>query len=113
MGSARRPRPERLPEKLLIIRNSLDGGLSQNEIIRKLGLESDLEQERISKYERGVLDPPWFVLCAYADAANVWLEVLVKDELDLPKTLPSKSSTPNATAPMARTPPELFVSPDF
>jgi hypothetical protein len=30
-------------------------------------------------------------LCAYADAANVWLEVLVKDELDLPKPLPSKN----------------------
>jgi transcriptional regulator with XRE-family HTH domain len=93
MGSAKRPRPERLPEKLLTIRTSLDGGLSQNEMIRKLGLENDLEQERISKYERGVLDPPWFVLCAYADVANVWLEVLVKDELDLPKKLPSKNKS--------------------
>ncbi len=91
MGSAKRPRPERLPEKLLTIRNNLDGGLSQNEMIRKLGLENDLEQERISKYERGVLDPPWFVLCAYADVANVWLEVLVKDELNLPEKLPSKN----------------------
>ena len=91
MGSAKRPRPERLPEKLLTIRNNLDGGLSQNEMIRKLGLENDLEQERISKYERGVLDPPWFVLCAYADVANVWLEVLVKDELHLPEKLPSKN----------------------
>lgn len=89
MGSAKRPKPERLPEKLLTIRNKIDGGLSQNEMIRKLGLENDIEQERISKYERGVLDPPWFVLCAYADVANVWLEVLVKDELDLPKNLPS------------------------
>ena len=89
MGNARL-RPERLPEKLLTIRNSLDGGLSQNEMIRKLGLEDELEQERISKYERGVREPPWFVLCAYADVANVLLEVLVKDELDLPKTLPSK-----------------------
>lgn len=92
MGSARL-RPERLPEKLLTIRNSIDGGLSQNEMLRKLGLENELEQERISKYERGVREPPWFVLCAYADAANVWLEVLVKDELDLPKTLPSKNKS--------------------
>lgn len=89
MGSAKRPRPERLPEKLLTIRNKIYGGLSQNEMIRKLGLEKELEQERISKYERGVLDPPWFVLCAYADVANVWLEVLVKDDLDLPEILPS------------------------
>lgn len=93
MGSAKRPRPERLPEKLLTIRNQIDGGLSQNEMIRKLGLETDLEQERISKYERGVLDPPWFVLCAYADVSNIWLEVLVKDDLDLPKKLPSKNKS--------------------
>lgn len=92
MGNARL-RPERLPEKLLTIRNSIDGGLSQNEVIRKLGLEDELEQERISKYERGVREPPWFVLCAYAELANVWLEVLVKDELDLPKTLPSKNKS--------------------
>lgn len=92
MGSPR-PRPERLPEKLLTIRNNIDGGLSQNEMIRRLGLEDELEQERISKYERGVLEPPWFVLCAYADLANVLLEVLVKDELDLPKTLPSKNKS--------------------
>lgn len=89
MGSAKRPRPERLAEKLLTIRNKIDGGLSQNEMIRKLGLEDDLIQERISKYERGILDPPWYVVCAYADVANVWLEVLVKDDLDLPEQVPS------------------------
>jgi transcriptional regulator with XRE-family HTH domain len=92
MGSAR-PRPERLAEKLLFIRQQLDGGLSQTEIIQRLGLEDEIERERISKYERGVLEPPWFVLCAYADVANVWLEVLVKDELDLPKMLPSKNKS--------------------
>ena len=89
MGSAR-PKPERLAEKLLFIRQQLEGGLSQTEIVQRLGLEDEIERERISKYERGVLEPPWFVLCAYADAANVWLEVLVKDEIDLPKTIPSK-----------------------
>lgn len=89
MGSARRPRPEQLAAKLVTIRNKIDGGLSQNEMIRKLGLEGEIEQERISKYERDIIEPPWFVLCAYADLANVWLEVLVKDSLDLPEVLPS------------------------
>jgi transcriptional regulator with XRE-family HTH domain len=93
MGSAKRPRPERLPEKLITIRSKLDGGLSQNEMIRKLGLENELEQERISKYERGILEPPWYILCAYADAANVWLEVLVKDDLDLPNVIPCKTKS--------------------
>ncbi|HLM62358.1 MAG TPA: hypothetical protein VK308_16270 [Pyrinomonadaceae bacterium] len=92
MGNAR-PRPERLAAKLLFIRQQLEGGLSQSEIIQRLGLEDEIERERISKYERGVLEPPWFVLCAYADAANVWLEVLVRDELDLPKALPSKNKS--------------------
>jgi transcriptional regulator with XRE-family HTH domain len=93
MGKANRPRPEYLAEKLLIIRQQIDGGLSQSEMLRKLGLEGDLERDRISKYERGTLDPPWYVLCAYADVANVWLEVLVKDELELPKHFPSKEKS--------------------
>ncbi len=90
MGKANRPKPERLAGKLLKIRQTIDGGLSQNEMLRRLGLEDELERDRISKYERATLDAPWFVLCAYADLANVWLEVLVKDDLELPKELPAK-----------------------
>ncbi len=87
MGSAR-PRPKRLAEKLLEIRLRIDGGISQNELISRMNLNTDLVQDRISKYERGVLEPPLEVLCAYADAANVYVEVIIKDELDLPETLP-------------------------
>jgi len=88
MGSAR-PRPKRLAEKLLEIRLRIDGGVSQNELINRMNLNDDLEQDRISKYERGVLEPPLEVLCAYADAANIYVEVIIKDDLDLPETLPS------------------------
>jgi transcriptional regulator with XRE-family HTH domain len=88
MGSAR-PKPSRLAEKLLAIRNKLNGGLSQNELIRLMGLEDELEQERISKYERGVLEPPLPVLLRYAEVANVYLEAIVDDRVDLPETLPS------------------------
>jgi transcriptional regulator with XRE-family HTH domain len=59
-------------------------------MLRKLGLENDLERDRISKYERGTLDPPWFVLLKYAEAANVYLEVLVDDRLELPDSIPCK-----------------------
>lgn len=90
MGSIR-PRPARLAEKLLIIRQKIDGGLSQNQLIKRMHLEDELEQDRISKFERGLLEPPLYVLCAYADAANVLLEVIVKDELDLPSVLPALS----------------------
>jgi transcriptional regulator with XRE-family HTH domain len=93
VGKANRPRPKRLAEKLLTIRQKLDGGLSQNEMLRKLGLENDLERDRISKYERNTLDPPWYVLLRYAETANIYLEALIKDELDLPEKLPSKKKS--------------------
>lgn len=91
MGSASRPKPDRLAAKLLEIRQSL--GLSQNGMARHLGLSQELEQERISKYERGILEPPLHVLCAYAEVVNVYLEVLAKDDLDLPEELPAKKKS--------------------
>jgi transcriptional regulator with XRE-family HTH domain len=87
MAKASRKKPERLAEKLLEIRQKL--GLSQNGLIRHLGLTEELEQDYISKFERGVLTPPLHVLLAYADAANIWIEALIKDSVDLPANLPS------------------------
>jgi transcriptional regulator with XRE-family HTH domain len=89
MGKALRKRPARLAGKLLEIRRKL--GLSQNEMIRHLGLGDELQQDYVSKFERGVLVPPLHILLAYAEAANVWVEVLIKDSLDLPDELPSRS----------------------
>lgn len=89
MGKATRLHPKHLAEKLLTIRLKIDGGLSQNEMLRKLGLEDELERDRISKYERGTLIAPWYVLIRYSEVANVYLEVLIKDELNLPDKLPS------------------------
>src|SRR3954469_3777997 len=88
MAKASRKKPERLAGKLLEIRQKL--GLSQNGLIRRLGLTEELEQDYISKFERGVLVPPLHVLLAYAEAANVWVEVLIKDSVDLPELLPSR-----------------------
>lgn len=88
MAKASRKKPARLAEKLLEIRLKL--GLSQNGMIRHLGLVEELEQDYISKFERGILIPPLHVLLLYAESANVWLEVLVKDSLNLPAELPSR-----------------------
>jgi transcriptional regulator with XRE-family HTH domain len=85
MGYAR-IRPKRLAEKLLGIRNSL--GLSQTEMFRRLGVEDLMPYTRISKYERGELEPPLPVLLQYARAAGVHMEDIVDDELDLPHKLP-------------------------
>lgn len=86
MGSAR-SKPDRLSEKLLAIRERL--GLSQNEMIARLGLGDELTQARISAYERGVREPSLTALLRYARAANVYVEALIDDEIELPKRLPA------------------------
>lgn len=85
MGSAR-PRPRRLAEKLLQIRFSL--GLSQREMVKFLGVQGQIKYTNISKYELDQNEPPLAVLLAYARAAQVHLEEIVDDNLDLPRKLP-------------------------
>lgn len=87
MGRRARYIPVRLPEKLIQIRKSL--GLTQQEMLERLDLPEEILQTSISQYERGKIEPPIFVLLRYADMANVWLEVLLRDQLDLPNKLPS------------------------
>ena len=89
MGARARPRPKRLAEKLLEIRLAL--GLSQNEMIARLGVE--LTQNRISDYELGTREPPITVVLQYARVANVYMEAIADDELDLPVKLPSKAKS--------------------
>jgi transcriptional regulator with XRE-family HTH domain len=88
MGKRPRPRPKHLPAKLLQIREAL--GLSQSEMLRRLGYEEEMVYARISEYELGKNEPPLPVLLEYARAANVSTDVLIDDELDLPTKLPAK-----------------------
>jgi transcriptional regulator with XRE-family HTH domain len=85
MGTARQ-RAERLAEKLLQVRLTL--GLSQAEMLKRLGAEDMIVYNRISDYERGEREPPLPILLRYARAACVPTEVLIDDELDLPEKLP-------------------------
>jgi transcriptional regulator with XRE-family HTH domain len=87
MGQASREKPHKLPEKLLHIRLALK--LSQNEMIKRLGLADKLTREKVSAFERGVREPSLPVLLQYARVARVWMDVLVDDELDLPDELPA------------------------
>lgn len=89
MGNAR-PKPERLAEKLLQIRNAL--GLSQTEMHRRLGVEDLIEYHAISKYELGKREPILSVLLQYARLAGVNTEALIDDGLDLPDKLPDNTS---------------------
>ena len=87
MGRAKRLRVENLPQKLKQIRESL--GLSQNELIKKLGLEGVIYQGNISEYEAGRRQPPLPILLKFAQLAGVCLDVLADDSIDLPDKLPS------------------------
>lgn len=87
MGSASRPRPLRLAAKLLRIREALE--LSQNEIIERLGMQDYLGQNSISNFERDFREPPLPVLLSYARLANVIVDVLIDDNLDMPSQIPS------------------------
>ena len=86
MGRTSREKPARLAEKLTQIRNALD--LSQSELLGRLGLTERLNRDDISKYERGVREPSLLVLLRYARAVNISTDVLIDDEMDLPKRLP-------------------------
>jgi len=91
MGRATRPKPKRLAEKLLQIRTAL--GLSQNQLIRRLGFADEVTQDYISAYERGVREPPLPVLLEYARAANVYVDTLIDDAVDLPENVPSRKKS--------------------
>lgn len=86
MGIIRRPKPARLAEKLRAIRTSL--GLSQNGMLKHLGLDEDSFRSSISGYELETREPPLPILLKYAQAAGVCVDVLINDELDLPGKLP-------------------------
>ena len=88
MGRTSREKPERLAEKLVQIREAL--GLSQNEMLSRLGLTERLNRDDLSKYERGVREPSLLVLLRYARAVSISTDVLIDDEMDLPAKLPAK-----------------------
>src|SRR5688500_9002588 len=87
MGNPR-PKPLRLAEKLLQIRQGL--GLSQTQMLARMGLEETMHYGRISEYEQGKREPTLMTLLAYARAASVHLEDIVDDDLELPRKLRSE-----------------------
>lgn len=86
MGSSR-PQTAGLAEKLYLIRTGL--GLTQAQMVERLQaqkLPSDLKvyPGNISRFEKGLREPPPLVLLAYARAASVSVEVLIDEDLSLP-----------------------------
>ena len=88
MGKKPRMRQARLAEKLLQIRQVL--GLSQTDMLRRLGFADVLDYKRISEYELGKNEPPLAILLKYAEVAGICTDVLIDDNRDLPAKLPAK-----------------------
>lgn len=86
MGRAARLKPARLGKKLLRIREAL--GLSQDGMVDRLSVLHTLTSASISAYELGKREPPLLVLLRYAELANVYLDVMANDDLDLPEHIP-------------------------
>ena len=91
MGRRPRPKLARLGAKLRLIREAL--GLSQSEMLSRLGVGDMIAYNQISRYETGEREPPLVILLGYARVANIWADVLIDDELDLPAKLPSRAKS--------------------
>jgi transcriptional regulator with XRE-family HTH domain len=83
MGNARM-KPERLAEKLSLIREKLK--LTQMEMAEELSNEKiTLRKSDISRYESGMREPSLIILLSYARLAHVTMEILVDDKIEFPK----------------------------
>ena len=90
-----RQRPERLAAKLAQVRAKL--GLTQEQMRQRLGHgTSPRYAGHISEFESGKREPSLIVLLRYARLAEVTMDVLVDDKLELPDRL---NSTDRRTRP--------------
>lgn len=87
MGQVPRNRPKRLGEKLRQIREAL--GLSQKEMAKQLSERTGftITQTHISNYERDRVEPFLETTLAYSRLANLHMEQIVDDDLDLDLSL--------------------------
>ena len=88
MARGAREKPGRLSEKLLTIRQAL--GLSQTEMLWRLGAQDRMAYNRISEFESGKGEPSLIILLEYARVAGVCVDVIIDDKLDLPDRLPAR-----------------------
>src|SRR2546423_11006942 len=72
---------ERLAEKLKQIRLAL--GLSQTEMLYRLGVEDLITYHQISRYETGTREPPLRILLEYARVAGGWTGKVIYDQKGL------------------------------
>lgn len=89
MGRSPREHPKRLAPKLRHIRLALNYSQEQMaELLRQA--KRSVRPGHVSELERGLREPTLALLLRYARISGVPMDVLVDDELDLPRELPAK-----------------------
>jgi transcriptional regulator with XRE-family HTH domain len=101
MGAKSQNRPKNLARKLLQIRNAL--GLSQSQMLRRLGAQDSFSAARISEYETGTREPSFWMLLNYGRVARVHVESLIDDTATLPAKLPGNFNFKRSQQRLART----------
>ncbi len=81
MSKRARNGPLKLAAKLKQIREGL--GLSQSQMVIKLEAEDLINRTHIANFERGEREPTLPILLKYSQVANIYMEVLADDALDL------------------------------
>lgn len=81
-----RPKPDHLAPKLRQIREFLGLNLDQMADALKRVKKSPPTKASIYRFERGEREPSLLVLLEYCRTAGISVEVLIDDDLDLPKT---------------------------
>ena len=90
MGQSPRPRPKRLASKLRQLRSLLE--LTQEQMAEAVKhVPSPPQPGHISEYELGKREPSLLFLLAVARIADLPMEVLVDDNLDMPEKLQARS----------------------
>ena len=91
MGRGIRTQPMRLKEKLKAIRDGMD--ITQQQMVDSLTQYAPnefIDSGYISQFENGKREPSLIVLLAYSKLTRVSVNVLIDDELDLPKRFKPK-----------------------
>jgi transcriptional regulator with XRE-family HTH domain len=85
MGKKPRTKPRRLGKKLRQIRRAL--GLSQNEMLKQMGLDGEHTRNNLSNFELDRREPPSPIVLGYARLARIRVELILDDKLELPDRL--------------------------